>query len=88
MLFAPIEFTRDAQEDAKVLKGIAVKLCDNGVKVYSDCPLTEGDRISVKGSIPTPHRNFIVQWSEELLSGFFVLGLIFSSSDSKREKVS
>ncbi len=79
LLFSPIEFTRDQQADTRVMTGIAVKLCDSGMKVYSDCPLSEGDRISVQGLLPTPHRRFIVQWTDELVEGFFVLGLIFET---------
>ncbi len=77
LLFSPIEFTRDPQADAQVMNGIAVKLCDHGIKVYSRYPLSEGDRISVRGSLPTPHTRFIVQSTEEFMDGFFVLGLIF-----------
>ncbi len=77
ILFSPIEFTRDQQSDAQVMTGIAVKLCDSGIKVHSNCPLSEGDRISVQSPLPTPHRRFIVQWNEELAEGFFVQGLLF-----------
>ncbi len=77
LLFAPIEFTKDPSENGQTMKGIAVNLCDGGMRVYSYCPLSEGDRISVKSPLPTPHQRFIVQWIEELLDGFFVVGLIF-----------
>ncbi|HWR58581.1 MAG TPA: hypothetical protein VN328_06805 [Thermodesulfovibrionales bacterium] len=77
LLFTPIEFTKDPHEGGEVLKGIAVNLCEGGMRVYAYCPLSEGDRISVLSPLPTPHKRFIVQWIEQLLDGFFVLGLIF-----------
>ena len=64
----PVEFTLNNGAD-KTLKGVVLNYSVSGLCINSSVPLNKGQKILIKGSIPTPHKAFTVRWSNGLMAG-------------------
>lgn len=64
----PVEFVLNDAAD-KTLKGVILNRSDSGLCINSSIPLTKGQKIIIKGSIPMQHPAFTVQWSSALMTG-------------------
>ena len=64
----PVEFVLNDAPD-KTVKGVILNLSDFGLSINSSIPLTEGQEIFIKESIPMQHQAFTVQWCNDLIAG-------------------
>jgi PAS domain S-box-containing protein len=68
--YFPVEFAlKDAVD--KTVKAVVLNFSDSGLCINSSIPLNRGQKIIMKGSIPTRHHVFTVQWSSALMAGLF-----------------
>jgi len=66
-----VEFALSDSEDA-ALKGVILNFSDSGLCVNSPIPLHKGQKIIIKGSIPTQHQAYTVRWADAFRAGLSV----------------
>jgi hypothetical protein len=64
----PVEFVVNDGADQTV-KGVILNFSDSGLCINSSIPLNRGQRIIIKGTIPTRHQEFTVRWNNALMAG-------------------
>jgi hypothetical protein len=64
----PVEFVLNDAAD-KTVKGVILNFSDFGLCIDSSIPLTIGQEIIIKESIPMRYQAFIVRWSNALMTG-------------------
>lgn len=67
--YFPVEFSLKDAVDKTVKEAVVMNFSDSGLCIKSSIPLNRGQKIIMKGSIPTPHHVFTVQWSSALMAG-------------------
>ena len=70
----PIKFTLKGQED-EVFRGAVNNISMSGIGMFSFQPLSEGQEIIVKSSLPGKHIAYAVRWSKKLVEDFYEVGL-------------
>jgi hypothetical protein len=64
----PVEFVLNGGAD-KTVKGVILNLSHFGLCINSSIPLTIGQEIIIKESVPMRHQAFTVQWCNDLIAG-------------------
>ncbi len=70
----PIKFIVKGKED-KMLTGAVNNISMSGMGMYSFVPLSEGEEIIVKSTLPGKHIEYAVRWSAQLAEDFYEVGL-------------
>jgi hypothetical protein len=64
----PVEFVLNDGAD-QTGKGVILNFSDSGLCINSSIPLNRGQRILIKGTLPTRHQEFTVRWNNALMAG-------------------
>jgi len=72
-----IEYVTDPLTTYEIFKAVAVNISNSGLCLYTSTPLTEGQEITIKSTIPAPSQIAVVRWIEKLNNFYYKVGLQF-----------
>ena len=72
-----IEYVTDPLTTYEIFKAVAVNISNSGLCLYTSTPLSEGQEITIKSTIPAPSQTAVVRWIEKLNDFYYKVGLQF-----------
>jgi len=73
-----IEYVVDPLTTYEFFKAVAVNISKSGLCLYTSTPLSEGQTITIKSTIPAPSQTAVVRWIQKLNDFYYKIGLQFT----------
>jgi len=72
-----IEYVLNPETSGKIYSGVITNISKSGLCLYIFHPLTEGQKIIIKSTLPVSHQTADVRWIKKVDNDFYKAGLIF-----------
>jgi hypothetical protein len=75
--YSVVEYVLNPENTHETFIGFTLNVSNSGLCLYTPKPLKEGQKIIIKGNLPTPSKNAMVRWIEKYDDVFYKVGLVF-----------
>ena len=75
--YAVVEYVLNSNSTHETFIGFTLNVSNSGLCLYTPKLLSEGQKIIIKSTFPTPSKSAMVRWIERYDDVFYKIGLVF-----------